>query len=594
MNKRKQFGFDTETPLGNIKVIATNEESVEVDTFTDILFFLDKRRYHSAIFWTFNLQFDAEHILKSTRNRDFLEDLYIHGTQRPGIEYEGHLIQYIPRKLLKICKNKHCLTFYDIAQFYKGASLDKASRQYLDMGKLKSVDPERLGEEVGYYESCKNEVLRYCQRDAELTLKLAQKIEDTFTSRGVSFRNPISMAKISEVYVTDHYRYPKVLSVHTQMHTMAQLCFHGGLFWTLKRGYFRQPLYCFDINSAYPSVMTTLPHWANGEFKEVFEPTGAQFGWFGCEFDCEWIPQFQYQKQTFTQQMDGYAPIEVVFNNKRKIYPKGMRKQWITAVEYRWMKKNGFRCKFGYGYEWTQTKNKYVAPFGWMSAMYKERKLIMKHDNSGMLQYSLKILLNGLYGKTCQFKHGPGKLTNFFYASYITAETRLKVAEIAMRHPNETIEIATDSVTLTKDISNELNITGHLGDWSITKYREGLFIGSGMRQTWYSSEDSAEGLESVTYARGLTDKRDYNLYADLEKNRGSAELSFTRKRPIHLGEMLLHHYKLNFNDLGVFMNVTKHLKVNTDTKSVWERDYESFGDFLDSEPMGGEPLEVEI
>jgi hypothetical protein len=576
--------------MGKIKVIATNEEAVEAETFEGILTFLGKHHYQGAIFWTFNLQFDMEHILKSTGDIDFLRELYEKGTQRPGIEYEGYHIQYIPRKLMKICRNRHCFTFYDIAQFYRGASLERASQQYLGIGKLKSVDSERLGEEVGYYEEHKPETLEYCQRDAELTLKLAKKIEETFTSRGVSFRNPISMAKISEVYVTDHYQYPKVLPEHKQMHIAAQQTFHGGLFWTLKRGYFHQPLYCFDINSAYPSIMTTLPHWANGEFKEVFEPTGAQFGWYGCTFDCCWIPQFQYQKQAFTQQMDGYEPIEVIFNNKRKIYPVGLRKQWITAVEYWWMKNKGFTCEFGYGYEWTQTKNKFASPFEWMGAIYKERKLIMKRDKSGMLQYALKILLNGLYGKTCQFKHGVGKMTNFFYASYITAETRLKVAEIAMNHPKEAIEIATDSVTLTKDISDELKITDYLGDWGKTEYTEGLFVGSGMRQTWLPS---AEDLgDYVTYARGLTDKRDYDLKGDMENNRSSAELSFSRKRPIHLGEMLMHHYKLSFADLGVFMEIKKNLRVNTDTKSLWERDYETFGDFLDSEPMGGEPLNV--
>jgi hypothetical protein len=82
------------------------------------------------------------------------------------------------------------------------------------------------------------------------------------------------------------------------------------------------------------------------------------------------------------------------------------------------------------------------------------------------------------------------------------------------------------------------------------------------------------------------------MLADMQDNRDSAELTFTRKRPIHLGEMLLHHYKLSFKDLGVFMDVKKTLNVNTDTKSVWEREYVSFGDFLDSEPMGGEPLNV--
>ena len=156
-----------------------------------------------------------------------------------------------------------------------------------------------------------------------------------------------------------------------------------------------------------------------------------------------------------------------------------------------------------------------------------------------------------------------------------------------MKHPKETIEIATDSVTLTKDISDELKITDRLGDWSKIEYAEGLFIGSGMRQTWEL------GGDSVTYARGLTDRRDYDLRADMESNRSSAEFAFVKKRPIHLGEVLMHHKILGLNDLGVFMDVKKTLRVNTDTKSVWERDYEDFGDFLDSEPMGGEPLNVQ-
>ena len=78
----------------------------------------------------------------------------------------------------------------------------------------------------------------------------------------------------------------------------------------------------------------------------------------------------------------------------------------------------------------------------------------------------------------------------------------------------------------------------------------------------------------------------------MEKNLNSSELVFCRQRPIHLGEMLSHVYKLQYKDLGVFMDVKKHLRVNTDTKSVWEREYDNFGDFLHSKPMGGKPLEV--
>jgi hypothetical protein len=99
-------------------------------------------------------------------------------------------------------------------------------------------------------------------------------------------------------------------------------------------------------------------------------------------------------------------------------------------------------------------------------------------------------------------------------------------------------------------------------------------------------------IYSVTYARGLTDKRDFNLLEFLQKNRGEDKAWFTRRRPIHLGEMLIHYKVLNYEDLGTFQSVRKRLSVNTDKKQVWERDYDSFGDFLDTSPMRGKFLEV--
>jgi hypothetical protein len=451
--------------MGNLGCIATNDECAEASTFLEVMAFLGKHKYQGAIMWLFNAQFDIEHILKSAGDKDFLQDLYDNGVQRPGVEYNGYHIQYIPKKLMKICKNKHCVTFYDIAQYYRGASLEMAGKQYLPVEYQKdtsSVDRKKIGAEEGYYEQHKAEIMKYCQQDAVATLALAKLIENTFTSKGISFRSPISMAKISETYVYDHYSYPKVPDTPdmNMFHSFAQAAFHGGLFWTLKRGYFRQPLYSFDINSAYPSIMVTLPHWANGVFEGIDEPSGERFGWFLCEFDCQWIPKYDYELNIFTEEYNGYGPVEKVLTNKRKIYPTGMRKQWITAVEYRWMLKHGFPCKFITGCEWRKTKEKYVSPFEWMEKMFNERLKIVEKDKTGMLQYALKILLNGLYlgyervnGKTCQSRKGLGKMTNFFYASYITAETRLMVADVAMRHPAETIEIATDSVTLTKDVS---------------------------------------------------------------------------------------------------------------------------------------------
>ena len=585
----KGYGLDTETPLGRIKVLATNEEVVEVESFDSILQFLTKKKHRAAIFWTFNLRFDVEHILKASNDKAFLSDLYYNGVGRPGIEYKDYRFQYIPNKLFKICKNGHCATFYDIAQFYNHVGLDKAAKKYLGIGKLPEVDRERLGEEVGYYEKHKAETLAYCKRDAELTFKLAKILERLFSDNNISFRNPISQAKISEIYVTDNYKYPTVPKALEEMHSWSRKAYHGGLFWTLRRGYFHEPVYSFDINSAYPYVMAGLPHWGNGEFKWVDAPGEGEYGWYAAEFNCPWIPMEEYKEGYNIDICFKDVEMNIMVNPKRIIYPTGKRRQVITKAEYDWLKKHNFPCKFITGLEWIQKTNKYVSPFVWMPGVYQKRVELKKHDDTDMLQFALKILLNGLYGKTAQAKNGRGKLTNFFYASYITAKTRLMVAEVALKHLSDVIEIATDSVTLTKDISAELPINKDLGAWGLDEYKEAIFIGSGMRQEWYKNP-SAEGPVFVTYARGLTDKRNYDMLNDLTRNRELDKLWFTRKRPIHLGEMLVHHRVLKYENLGVFMSVRKRLDVNTDSKSIWPRNYANFGDFLDSRPMRGKPL----
>jgi hypothetical protein len=585
------YGLDTETPLGCLGCIATNTEVIEPSSFEEVLTFLTQHKYRGAIMWLFNMRYDVEHILKMTNDRAFLEEIYSHGVQRPGIEYKGCKIQYIQGKLFKICKNGGCVTFYDIAQFYNGASLEKASNQYLPEQYRKkygteSVDAQRIGEEKGYYEKNLTQILRYCKQDALATLELAKIIQDTFTKEGISFRNPISQAKISEVYVTDHDQYPKVPPGLDEAHEWAHQSYHGGLFWTLQRGFFKQPLYSFDINSAYPSVMVTLPHWGNGSFSWINSPGDGDYGWYAAEFNCPWIPMEEF-KAGYTIDIC-YRDMEkkILVNPKRIIYPNGTRRQVITKVEYEWMKAHHFPCKFITGLEWSQENNKYKSPFEWMERIFYKRQEIKQSDKTGMLQYALKIVLNGLYGKTAQYKKGSGRLTNFFYASYITAVTRLQVAEVALKNLSAVIEIATDSVTLTKDISAEIPISNALGAWGLDEYTEGLFIGSGMRQEWKL------GGKSVTYARGLTDKRDFDLLEFLRKNRDEDKAWFTRRRPIHLGEMLIHYKVLNYEDLGTFQSVRKRLSVNTDKKQKWRRDYDSFGDFLDASPMRGKFLEV--
>ena len=596
----KYFGIDTETPCGNLEVIATNLEAKEVSTFPEICDFLLQRKYRGAIFFCFNLRFDGEAILKTTGDMKFLKEIYENGAK--GVWFNDTIkVRWISSKFLQICagnrkKNKtsYCIRAYDIAQFYQGWTLDKVARKYLNDYK-NPVDAGRLGEEEGYYEANKDMVLEYCRKDAELTLRAAmlkkESIETVPMKKGkLTFRNPISQAKIAEIYIKENFKYPITPKGIDMFHYFAYKSYHGGLFSTLKRGYFKQPLYLYDINSAYPFQMKDLPHWGNGKFKVTPTPNkyDTKYGWFFCEFDCEWIPYTEITKGFKIEIRIKKHDIEeeIKINHKRKLYPEGKRKQWITKIEYEWLKKHGYYVRFIAGFVWLKLNDEYPSPFEWCEDVYKRRKEIVRKDKEDVNQHALKIVLNGSYGKTAQAKHGFGSLTNFFYASYITAGTRLQICDVVSQNPEVIVELATDSILSLAPLS--VRVSENLGDWSLKKYDKGLLVGSGIRQLWLSKSKAF-----VTAARGLTDKSDWDMLTAMEENQNSEYLYHMKKRPLHLGEIIFHHKKLSLKDLIVFTEVEKKLNVNTDTKRSWARRYRDFRDLLESDYMPSKPLKLE-
>ena len=610
-------GLDTETPLGMMQIIATEEEAKEVSTFTDVLAFLSQRKHRGNIFFTFNLRFDAESMLKLTGNMEFLTKLYFEGAAPKGIPVPSALsshvrIRYIPSKFLRICwkygstgKSSRCVSIYDIAQFYSGWSLEMVARKYL--GDYKNpISGKKLGSEPGYYEANKEAVLEYCRKDAELTLRAAELMSKTVTSvkmpKGkLSFRNPISQAKISEMYIRDNFKYPKIPDGVEFHHWLSEQAYHGGIFSTQKRGMFNQKLYSYDINSAYPFQMDKLPHWANGQFVVVEKPDeiDTRYGWFLAQFDCPFIsyPDFShpYEVEFCFNEIDPLHCETVLVNPKRIVYPIGTRRQWVTKIEYEWMLKYGYPVEFRGGVAWQQEKEEYESPFSWVKDVYYARKEIKTADKEDIRQWALKIAMNGAYGKTAQKRKGIGALTNFFYASYITAGTRMQIASVMKQKPDAIVEIATDSILSLEPLS--VNVSDKLGEWSFNEYEKCLVIGSGIRQQWKA--DNA----FVTHARGLTYKSDWNMLKEIESGFNEKEkranidcdyLYFEKERPLHLGEVIFHHRLLSLKDLGVFTRVSKRLQVNTDKKRRWERDYLSFRDMLVSEPQDSEPLRMGI
>jgi hypothetical protein len=586
----KYSALDSETPEGNIALLCTPSESYNIETWEDFTskFMIPKNL--KTIYFCWNLRFDAQAILKLLPY-DKLVELWKAKDNR--IEFEGYRITYIPKKMLTISLiegKRGAIHLYDASQYYGNKSLDSQAKEYLNEGKLGTVSAKEIGKSREYYDGNYDEIVRYCKRDAELTLRLANLSMENMRKLGFNPSNPISPASISRKYQRKR-GFPKSLKkmkgMELKANVVAMKAYKGGVFATYQRGMFNQPLYDYDVNSCYPNIMVDLPDWRNGRFENIEkEPENYEYGWVLCDIDTEYIPHQDKEHYTVKEIYEDIGEWDMQYTAKKVTYPTGLRTVVLTTDEYRWLKEEGEYVKWlDEGIGWVQENDNYPNPFVWMKEMYRERQKAKGEGNGAMAQ-TMKLLMNSLYGSTVQRKNGVGDLSNFCYGSYITGRARKQMFEVVKANKSYIVNVATDGLLSTCKL--DLKCSEELGEWEYHEYTRGLIIGNGIRQLW--KEDGSY----ETHARGITSDRKYNLLLNLVRCFHS-RLSFFpvgKVRVIQLGTMVNAHIKWKQEHLNTFIKQSRVLNVNTDKKREWEREYKNFGDLLTSPPMKGEPLKI--
>ena len=585
----KFSSLDTETPEGKLALICTPTESYNIETWEDFTSRFMIAKNLKTIYFCWNLRFDAQAILKLLPYDKLIE---LWKAKNNRIEYGGYRITYIPKKMLVISiieGKKGAIHLYDASQYYGNKSLDSQAKEYLNEGKLGTVSAKEIGKSRAYYDGNVDEIILYCNRDAELTLKLAKLSMKNIETLGFNPSNPISPASISRKYQRKR-GFPKSLKkmkgMELKANVVAMKAYKGGIFATYRRGFFNQPLYDYDVNSCYPNIMVNLPDWRNGHFENIEkEPENYEYGWILCDIDTEYIPYQDKEHYTVKEIYEDIGEWDMEYTAKKVTYPTGLRTVVLTTDEYRWLKEEGEYVKWlDEGIGWVKENDNYPNPFIWMKEMYKKRKDYKKTDPA--LAQTMKLLMNSLYGSTVQRKNGIGDLSNFCYGSYITGRARKQMFDVVKANKEVICNVATDGLLSTEKLSVSENfvVGDNLGEWEYHEYTKGLVIGNGIRQLWL-----ADG-SFVTHARGITSDRSYDLLADLEKIPDESEFPVGKVRVIQLGTMVNAHIKWKHEHLNTFVKQSRMLNVNTDKKRRWEREYKDFRDILTSEPMKSEPL----
>jgi len=562
---REIVTVDTETDNGNIFLIADSDGNyldniITFDTIAEFLF-----AHEGKWIFFYNLGYDAEVILKLLpegilRQYKWRKEL--------RFEYSKYKIHYINGKKLTISKGKHSVSCYDIAQYYDKKSLDVAvtsiglslDQDYLEIKKKRNIFSK------WYYSRHKRAIRAYCIEDCRLTKKLCKHWINTFEKVfGFYTHNWISAGYLAEkVLINNEIMIPLFNELPYSLQELARNSFYGGRFELIKRGYIGE-CYLYDLNSAYPYALTTLPDIANGKwFESCSIHPKSKLGFFFIE--------------TNISDKVKIAPFPFVKKNRTICYPSGKFRTFVTLDELQ-MVKGDSNVQYKILESWQFIPNDSTTyPFKDFINQQYYKRLELKQQNNP-LEKAIKIVLNSIYGKMAQRTNNViGNLFNPIIASYITGFTRRQLYDFTKQNKldNYTVAYATDSVACQKKIPS-LD-SRMLGQMKLDKQADDvIFLSNGFykfNNTWknrgigYDKERKIEIEHLDTKVR-----KDGQLYIGVQSTRTT-----------HIKSGILYN---RLKKVGKIESYEKKIGLNSDKKRFWDSDLESLNSkkMCDSVPI---------
>lgn len=538
---RPVHAIDCETDSnGDLFLIADSQghyldKNIDADSVIDFLF---RREYEGSWNFAWNLSFDGSVILKLLGK----ELLQYTKTCRLNFRHGEYRIAYIPGKCLRIMKGHHSVVIYDIAQFYNKQQLVKAyqsnigqlDKTYLEFKSQRSIFSKR------FYRRNTSAVRDYCIKDCKMTKALAENwIKIFHDAFGFYPARWFSAGYLAEkVLVNNGISFPTFDSIPYEVQDLAFKSYFGGRFEIHKRGFIGQA-YLYDINSAYPAAIASLPNLTDGRWitASKIHPK-ARIGFFEITADMpdvKPVPPFPFRK------------------NGIVVFPSGRFRTFVTLDELK-------ACENPEYYRivrsWQFVPNSNYQPYAHFIESLYEKRLLLKERKDPM-QLPVKIILNSFYGKAGQkVNRVIGNLFNPVIFAYITGFTRAKLYRFVIDNDLESkvVSFATDSVCITKDLGLKSN---RLGDFSLDKSSNDV----------YYLQNGIYRFNGVWKQRGLGNLKGRTLeHIDTIEKDGRLYLVLKPTRSASLRECIIQG---RIQDIGKIRPIRRLVNLNADRKRFW-------------------------
>jgi hypothetical protein len=269
----------------------------------------------------------------------------------------------------------------------------------------------------------------------------------------------------------------------------AQHSYYGGWFEIFCHGRVPGVSHEYDINSAYPFIISQLPDFRYGEWSRnaglpiassMQAPTLVRVTVSGSNLTCGALP---YR------------------DPKGKIYRPRNVSGWYWAHEVLAAKRAGLIDECVVHERWDFEPSTDAAPFHDIAKMYRKRLEVGKNTPHGK---AYKLVYNSAYGKMAQSIGAP-KYASALHASLITSGTRTMILDAIGTHPRRTdalLMVATDGVYFDSPHPTLHLSSDELGAWdetvksNLTLFMPGVYWDDATRVRLRESVDAVPELKS--------------------------------------------------------------------------------------------------
>lgn len=377
------------------------------------------------------------------------------------VEIGPYLVGYMPGKSFRIKRKidpTPALVINDMGPFFQCSFVKALTDWNIGTAEQRAKILEGKSKRSGFA-AMTGEDREYNRLEVELFEQLATEFGETCADLDIvpsRWQGPGQIA--SAVLKKNNVPRQKDIPIcqNTMLMGLANDAYYGGRFENTALGPIGQSIYQYDINSAYPHAMRSLPCLLHGSFRKTrTRPEGSEQLWFGRVAHVHSPGSMLAHLPSRTREGGLVFPLS------------GSGVYWSVEVEA--AERAGATIDFAEGYVYEKSKTCSCVPFDFVQEMYTQRKALGKSAR-GLV---LKLGMNSLYGKLAQSIGSP-PYANPLWASLITAITRAMIADACALNPGAIISVATDAVFSLVPLA--LDCGTSLGQWEETLHPNGMFL----------------------------------------------------------------------------------------------------------------------